>query len=170
MSWVCEVTSPQAFEGLRMSNREARSEGPRTGSCFSLLAFSEDARSEGPTAPWPRWITTSRLQAGRTLRLGPWDHGIMGWEDPDIFPGRGYKFQSDFCQLRMVGRIPRASLKRQTPERRLCADFCFSAVSASFSVGHCAFLPVSRGRLLPWKTMSRNLVDFPDGESIGSRQ
>ena len=76
MSWVCEVTSPQAFEGLRMSNREARSEGPRTGSCFSLLAFSEDARSEGPTAPWPRWITTSRLQAGRTLRLGPWDHGI----------------------------------------------------------------------------------------------
>jgi homoaconitase/3-isopropylmalate dehydratase large subunit len=28
MSWVCEVTSPQAFEGLRMSNREAWTLGP----------------------------------------------------------------------------------------------------------------------------------------------
>jgi hypothetical protein len=113
-------------------------------------------------------IPTSSRKNFKAGMMGSWDGKILTFSPLAI--KWGYKFQSDFCQLRMVGRIPRASLKRQTPERRLCADFCFSAVSASFSAGHCAFLPVSRGRLLPWKTMSRNLVDFPDGESIGSRQ
>ena len=89
MSWVCEVTSPQAFEGLRMSNREARSEGPTLGPAAAtpatLWAFSEFdgqvRRTDCTLATVDHNIPTSSRKNFKAGIMGSWDHGIMGsWD------------------------------------------------------------------------------------------